>query len=187
MAPVSVGVGGTPLPGVDYAQQIQISIPQGAKLVRSGFEPDAVKSVKMLAPPVCTLFVPAQGGDAETLKLLFAAHTEAGLAIQTSDGEAVPGAELSRVFSAAIRPQLPAHLTSNSWYFPALSQHPDLIAHINHHPALKLLAETSLVLACCRLEGLDAPAVGWGDVASLDAIYFDGIEAPDSVEVEEVL
>lgn len=184
MAPVAVGSGGTLLPGVDYARPVLIALPQGVELRRFGFERDAVRVVQQIAPPVATLFVPAMGHEVETLKLLFSAMTETGLAIVTEGGEAVPGMHPARRHSMELRPTTAGQ---RPWYFPALSQHTDLIAHVNMHPTLKALAETSLVLACCRLENFDAPAVGWGDAADLNELYeLVAPVAPNDLEIEEV-
>lgn len=185
LAPPSAGTGGTPLSGVDYAQPINIAIPQGVELERHGLERDAVRSVQLIAPEAAFLFIPAQGHDVETLKLLFAANTADALSIVTSGGDVVPGAHLSRQFSAAIRPGR-FGAGEDTWYFPLLSQHPDIVAHVNAHPTLRALANTSLVLVCCKPENSDVPAVGRGSTEFLNALYFPEAAAPPEVEIVEV-
>lgn len=167
-APTSVNVGGTQLLGMDPARPIQFVQPQGAVVERHGLEADAVRAVKAHAVPPLAVFLPAMGGDVETLKMLWAANTSDGLNIVTDGPTIVKAGHPHREFGVAFRP---FDAADAFWYFPRLMPHTDLQALMNRHPWIHQLAESNLVMMAGRPDNSNAPAVGYGSVATLDALY----------------
>lgn len=168
LAPTTAASGGTALQGMDPTKPIQMVQEQGAEFERHGLEADAVRAVKKLAVPPMAIFIPAMGGDVNTLKMLWAANTSDGLNIQTDGASIVKGAHPHRQFAAVIRPYDTA---DGYWYFPRLMPHTDLVALMNRHPWIHQLAESSLVMMPGRPDNADVPAAGHGAAATIDSLY----------------
>lgn len=173
IAPTSALVGGTELQGMQQGAAITIVQDPGVKYERHGLEADAVRAYRDPAPAPPYLVIPAQGGDATTLKLLWAHLTSNGTQIASGGSYHVPGAHTMREYSAIIRPW---DTTQRYWYFPRLQLHDTARPLMNRDRIIRELAESNLILLCARLDNSDYPAIGYGTAAEIDSLF--GLGAP---------
>lgn len=172
-APTSAASGGTLLQGMAKGQPIVIAYDAGVALERHGLEVDAVRSYRETAPSPPRVLIPAEGGDAETLKLLWAASTSDGAQIASTGSPHVAGAHTMRECAAVIRPW---DTTQPYWYFPRLQLHPDARPLMNRERLASVIAGSVLVLVAARPDDSDYPAIGMGSAAQIDSLY--GLGAP---------
>lgn len=176
LSPLTATSGGVKLPGLDPRRPLRLVAPHGMVVERHGYERDAVNSYQIPAHEPVQLVIPAAGGDAETLKLLFASMTEDGEAIQSAGGNALKAASLARAVSAVVRPRDASRMF---WYFPALQLNDDSLAVMNRsYVDLSEIDESLLSLLCGKPIGVDVDAAFIGTPSAINAHYGLGSQAP---------
>lgn len=166
--PTSANVGGTLLPGVDPNRPIRLFVPHGLLTEHHGLEQDALRSYKDAWTGPILLGVPAEGGDVETLKLLFGAHTADGVTIQSAGGNALKAAQDARQTPAVVRPAA----GSQFWYFPRLQLFEQSDPLLNRSAeAVAQIDDSLLLMLCARPDNADYDAAFIGAVAAIDTHY----------------
>lgn len=167
LRPTSATTGGTTLTGLDPDQPIRLIIPHGVVTRRHGFKRDAVRSRAKAVAPAAMLMCPAMGGDVETTKLLFAAHSLDGQGIVSRGVNALLAGRQPVAVPAVIRPR---DATEDYIYFPALQLFEDADPLVNRSPvAFHELAESSLILLPGSVELSDVAAITVGTSSDVDA------------------
>lgn len=167
LRPTSATQGGTTLTGLDPDQPIRLIIPHGLITRRHGLKRDAVRSRAKAVAPAATVMCPAYGGDVDTTKMLFAAHSLDGAGVVSRGLNALAAGRQPVTVPAVIRPR---DTTEDYIYFPALQLFEDADPMVNRSPlAFHELAESSLILVPSSVELSDVAAWTVGTTSDIDA------------------
>lgn len=165
--PTSAGSGGTLLRGLDPSRPIRVVPPSGVKTERFGGRQDAVRSYRDGTGEPWQVFLPAVGGNANTLKMHLQSYSADGVTAQSSGSGTQGLGAVVREFVAVIRPR---DASEDYFFFPRLQLFEDTLTALNRSRVeFTQLDESQLVMLPAGLEVSDVAAVVMGDSTVIDA------------------